>query len=307
MPYGISDKQSDCAGWATVKQTADGYETVACHNTKQEAVDQMVAISIDEDMEPLGNVTRAAKDQFRTGDFVTWRSSGGSARGRIERIERDGSIDVPDSSFTIKGTPDDPAALIRVYQKQDDGFVASDTLVGHRFSTLRKIDDLKKPTKRNKTKETRNENLVFAIDVAMNILAQAKASYLAEEAYEEEEEMEDEERQAPSLVAPAFMRASARRGLQLLEEGFSSVSEKGLKQQTVNDARKMANGEALSAEKWRKISPWIARHIVDLDAVKDEPTPGLVAMLLWGGGSSKSSARRAQQYAERIVEKLDSE
>jgi alkanesulfonate monooxygenase SsuD/methylene tetrahydromethanopterin reductase-like flavin-dependent oxidoreductase (luciferase family) len=28
-------------------------------------------------------------------------------------------------------------------------------------------------------------------------------------------------------------------------------------------------------------------------------------MLLWGGGSSKASARRAQQYAEGIVEKLD--
>jgi hypothetical protein len=58
--------------------------------------------------------------------------------------------------------------------------------------------------------------------------------------------------------------------------------------------------------KWRKISPWIARHIVDLDAVQgDEITAGLVAMLLWGGGSSKSSARRAQAYAERIVAQLD--
>jgi hypothetical protein len=68
----------------------------------------------------------------------------------------------------------------------------------------------------------------------------------------------------------------------------------------------MANGEPLSENKWRKISPWIARHIVDLDAVQgDEITAGLVAMLLWGGGSSKASARRAQAYAERVVANLD--
>jgi hypothetical protein len=70
----------------------------------------------------------------------------------------------------------------------------------------------------------------------------------------------------------------------------------------------MANGEALSENKWRKISPWIARHIVDLDAVQgDEITAGLVAMLLWGGGSSKASARRTQAYAERIVNQLENE
>jgi hypothetical protein len=47
--------------------------------------------------------------------------------------------------------------------------------------------------------------------------------------------------------------------------------------------------------------------MVDLEAVKDEPTAGLVAMLLWGGGATKSSAKRAQQYAEGIVAKLDTE
>lgn len=106
------------------------------------------------------------------------------------------------------------------------------------------------------------------------------------------------------LKAPAYMRASARRGLGLHEEGYSG---EGLKAQTVEDARKMAAGE-ISEAKWRKIGPWIARHIVDLSAVEDgEITPGLVAMLLWGGGSSRASAERAQAYAEQIVSRLDSE
>lgn len=57
MPYFISDKQSDCAGWATVKEESDGsYTTIGCHTTKQDAVDQMVAVSLSEDMEPGGEV-----------------------------------------------------------------------------------------------------------------------------------------------------------------------------------------------------------------------------------------------------------
>lgn len=57
MPYGISDKQSDCSGWATVKEESDGsFTTIGCHDTKQGAIDQMVAVSVSEDMEPLGEV-----------------------------------------------------------------------------------------------------------------------------------------------------------------------------------------------------------------------------------------------------------
>jgi HK97 family phage prohead protease len=57
MPYFISDKQSDCSGWAAVKQENDGsYTTIGCHDNKQDAIDQMVAVSISEDMEPGGEV-----------------------------------------------------------------------------------------------------------------------------------------------------------------------------------------------------------------------------------------------------------
>ena len=154
----------------------------------------------------------------------------------------------------------------------------------------------------------RNEELVAFIDAAISILNQGKAYYQAEEIEEEDEpddegEMETDEYRAVNLVAPAFMRVSAKRGLALHGEGESGD---GLVPATVADARRMANGEALSENKWRKISPWIARHIVDLEAVQgDEITAGLVAMLLWGGGSSKASARRAQAYADRVVAKLD--
>ena len=63
MPYFISDKQSDCAGWATVKEETDGsYTTIGCHDDKQSAIDQMVAVSIAEDMEPGGEINTRAVD-----------------------------------------------------------------------------------------------------------------------------------------------------------------------------------------------------------------------------------------------------
>ena len=219
MPYGISAAQSDCSNWAAVKIETDGSATtLACYDTKQDAIDRMVAQSLAEGLEPAGEVGQ------------------------------------------------------------------------------RKMSK-------------RNDEMVAFIDSAITILMQAKASYEADEMEDEledepEEVYEESELRAVDLSAPAFMRASAKRGLALHEQGLSGD---GLMPQTVEDARKMAAGQVTEA-KWRKIGAWIARHIDDLDAVQgDEITAGLVAMLLWGGGSSKASARRAQEYANRVVERLDSE
>jgi HK97 family phage prohead protease len=51
MPYFITDKAEGCSGWATIK---DDGEVIGCHTTKQAAVDQMVAVSIAEEIEPGG-------------------------------------------------------------------------------------------------------------------------------------------------------------------------------------------------------------------------------------------------------------
>ena len=62
MPYYVSQSQSDCDGWAAVKQETDGsYTTIGCHSNKQDAIDQMVAVSISEDLEPGGEVNSRSK------------------------------------------------------------------------------------------------------------------------------------------------------------------------------------------------------------------------------------------------------
>ena len=76
----------------------------------------------------------AFEKNVSVGDRVSWNASGGGAEGKVLRIERSGKINVPDSSFEIEGSEDDPAALIVLYR---DG-KPTDTKVGHKVSTLKK-------------------------------------------------------------------------------------------------------------------------------------------------------------------------
>ena len=64
MPYYISKENPDCNGWAVENEAGD---VLGCHSTKQDAIDQMVAVSIAEDMEPGGErKTMNDKIEFRT-------------------------------------------------------------------------------------------------------------------------------------------------------------------------------------------------------------------------------------------------
>lgn len=102
---------------------------------------------------------KASADDLIVGDFVTWNSAGGMAVGQITRIERDGRLDIPETSFFVTGTEDDPAALIRIYRDEE----ATDTIVGHKFSTLTRIDEIiERSRQRNsQTKTTGRKQLLL--------------------------------------------------------------------------------------------------------------------------------------------------
>jgi HK97 family phage prohead protease len=200
MPYFIESDNPDCSGWATVK---DDGEVMGCHLTKGDAIDQMVALSLAEDIEPGGERgTRAEPGDLSEGDFVEWDSSGGMARGQIEHIMTEGTLGIPDSDFSINATPEDPAALIRIFRPYEDGWEPTETLVGHRFSTLTKIDPLPMPT-------------------------------------EDDDDDRSEARQV-DLDVPAYIRDAASRGLELRAEGFGGD---GLTDGTIREARDMADGQ----------------------------------------------------------------
>ena len=61
MPYFITKNAENCAGWAVV--TAD-MEIVGCHLMKQDAIDQMVAVSNDEGIEPGGELEIEDTDEM---------------------------------------------------------------------------------------------------------------------------------------------------------------------------------------------------------------------------------------------------
>ena len=111
-------------------------------------------------------------------------------------------------------------------------------------------------------------------------------------------------RQAVNKVAsvPEYIKANARRGLDLLEFAGGGLTEK-----TKREARSMARGE-VSDNKAKRMAAWFARHISDLDSPKadeylrgdrERPTAGQVAWLLWGGDLGKSNRLRAMKWAER--------
>jgi len=273
MPYYITDKSSECSNWAVVKE--DG-EVMACHNTKQEAIDQMLAISLAEDIEPGGE--RALAGSLSVGDFVSWNSSGGRARGQIKEIVTDGSVNPPNTSISINGTEKDPAALIQIYRQVEGGWEETDTLVGHKFSTLTKIADLPLAPEPEEDEENDLDNSVM------------------------------EEREV-NLTPPAYMRAAARQGLKYYEEGYGGD---GLVERTIREARAMARG-SVTADKWVRLRAWISRHLADLDSPAarpssdDYPSAGVVAHLLWGSGPSKAAARRALAYADGVVGRIEEE
>ena len=91
----------------------------------------------------LAAIQKVKAGTIKRGDSVSWSSSGGTARGKVTRIITNGEEQIPGSSFTITGTRDDPGALIRVYRPNSTGvYKPTDTIVGHKVSTLTKIEAL---------------------------------------------------------------------------------------------------------------------------------------------------------------------
>ena len=110
---------------------------------------------------------RAEPDGLSVGDYVQWDSSGGQAYGRVDRIERDGQIEVPDADVVVNGDEDDPAALIEVYREGEDGWEASGVMVAHRFSTLTKTDER---GYKDKDRFSRDDMKTRAMDGAADVI-----------------------------------------------------------------------------------------------------------------------------------------
>lgn len=300
MPYYITDKAQDCSGWATIKENG---EVIGCHSTKQDAIDQMVAVSVAENLEPGGERNESGPPAV--------------------------IADIDNTLITYQGAKVDKVADYLDSFDDTEIIIITARLASERDATVRELDSLDidydqlfmKPDADTDSTEWKKQtaerlletyNVMVAVDDNEDIRnayrdlgitaiapSQVPASY----------DDEEEEMRAVDLTPPAYMRAAARRGLEYYAEGKGGD---GLVDQTIADARAMASGE-VTERKWRLIAPWIARHLVDLDSPSAQPdspeypSAGVVAMLLWGAPANRRGAERAQAYAEGVVARLDAE
>jgi hypothetical protein len=156
--FNQSDEMKSCIAQGSDKKAADTKGVGYCESlnfmcsasntcdawapTNQKKVD-VVELFLDRTKRLFAEIQ---KKTIKEGSFVEWNSSGGKARGRVEHVMYEGTLGVPDSDFSINATEDDPAVLIRIWRDGKDGWGETETLVGHRMSTLNRIEALSKKT-----------------------------------------------------------------------------------------------------------------------------------------------------------------
>lgn len=240
---------------------------------------------------------KAKPEDVEVGDFVSWNSSGGVARGRIEYIMRDGVLGIPDSDFSVRATPEDPAALIRVYRNTNDGWVETEVLVGHKVSTLRKIEDLKDVFTDSPTGTPTSFGTPQRIGV--------------QERHPARRRTHRGEKAAPARYSdidfkiPESVKEEAQRGLDWSKKynrGGTSVGK--------NTANYLISNTTADWQKVVHISAYFARHEVDLKTPANSnrsnpgwPGAGLIAWKLWGGDAGRSwSSKLVKQMQSRDEE-----
>ena len=326
MPYLITDTAEGCSGWATIK---DDGEVMGCHATKQEAIDQALAIAQSEGSEFLGErSTRELPDNYRPAtaeDVPEGRACGNCRFLNESMVDSEGRAWCERWDDYVRGgyycNAWEPAGENRAEpgELSVGDFVRWDSSGGAAQGEIERIvteGSIDVPNTEVTINASENDPAALiriyrpteteegeSVWQATDTLVAHRFSTLTKI-----EPLETEARQV-NLEPPAYMRASARRGLEWHREGLSGD---GLVDRTVREAVAMAEGN-VTADKWNRLAAWIARHLVDLDAPAadpehpDFPSPGVVAMALWGGGVTKRQANRALEYARGVVARLEEE
>jgi HK97 family phage prohead protease len=384
VPYFITDTAEGCDGWATVK---DDGEIMGCHVTKEDAIDQGLAIALAEDstFEGERNLEELLEDAPGGGlpdnyrpatseDVPEGRACGNCIFFNEERLNEEGEAWCEWWEAYVRGGNycnawqgeesrpyhDDEDEEERAPAPKKEQIVGSDknepgsasgpggdielsdeveTALRNKVSehndamaeankpdhTRATIGQLRAVYRRgagafsvsHRPGMTRGQWAMARVNSYLYLLANGKPKreqyvqdndLLPKDHPKSSRSLDAEQRQV-DLSPPAYMRASARRGLEWHREGLSGD---GIVDRTIREARAMAEGN-MTADKWVRTRAWIARHLVDMDAPQNTPGddnypgPGAVAMALWGGGGSKRSAQRALDYAETVVDTIKTE
>lgn len=274
MPYFITDQSSECEGWATIKE--DG-EVIGCHDSKDAAIAQMVAVSIAEGMEPGGERNLDGAPAIIVdidGTLISYE--GDPIRNVVEFVDDyEGAV-----LIVTARVEEDRAATIAELEAADVDWdelymkpTANADSIAFKSETVRDLLD------------------VWNLEIAIENDADVRAEYARlgittlEPGQVDPVELPEMVERAVDLSLPEYIQAAAMRGLEYYEAGRAGD---GIVDRTIREARLMSRGE-VSEDKVIRVSAWAARHLVDLDAPQNNdpdddgfPGAGAVAFYLWG-------------------------
>ena len=98
----------------------------------------------EEATEELTEEERASAARIGEGSFVSWNTSNGRAKGKVEKVVTKGQAKSSEG-YVLETTPDQPAFMIRIYKEQGNGWIPSDVTVVHRPDILTVITALPAP------------------------------------------------------------------------------------------------------------------------------------------------------------------
>ena len=273
MPYFITDKSPDCSGWATIKE--DG-EVIGCHETKQDAIDHMVAVSLAEDMEPGGERNSDA-DVVIIVDIDGTLIAGG--RGIQKNVDYVNELYKEFYIYIVTGRSED----------EEDMTISELADAGVQYDDIQFNEDMSMSTPEYKKMTAQDILEENPVKLAIDNDAAARRAYsdLGIATMDPKTITADEMpsiRQV-SLEIPVYIRTAARKGLDYYGQGLAG---EGLVDRTVREARDLARGD-ITEDKVIRSNAWAQRHAVDLDAPKNSdssndqfPGAGAVAHFLWG-------------------------
>ena len=274
MPYFITDQSAECDGWATIKE--DG-EVIGCHESKDAAIAQMVAVSIAEGMEPGGERNLDGAPAIIVdidGTLISFE--GEPIRNVVDFVdEYEGTV-----LIVTARVEEDRAATIAELEAAD---VDWDELY---MKPMADADSLE-----FKSEMVRDLLDVWNLELAIENDADVRAEYARlgittlEPGQVDPVELPEMVERVVDLALPEYIQAAAMRGLEYYEAGRAGD---GIVERTIREARLMSRGE-VSEDKVVRVSAWAARHLVDLDAEDNRdpdadgfPGAGAVAFYLWG-------------------------
>ena len=98
----------------------------------------------EEIAEEASDEERASAARIGEGSFVSWNTSNGRAKGKVEKVVTKGQAKSSEG-YTLETTPDQPAFSIRIYKEQGNGWIPTDVVSVHRNDILTVITALPAP------------------------------------------------------------------------------------------------------------------------------------------------------------------